>query len=612
MRKRFVVAMLAVTLMACGLHVQSVSGISPDILISQIKVGNSTTSRLVEIYNNSDSSVDISNWCLVYSSPSNATPYTKLGCFDASSDNVHIFIQPRSYALLASSQTGLLSDILLEAGLGTGTSGHVYLMNGDDNEVDRVGWGLAVNAEGGSPVALGSTKVIERRLDDVSGLLIDTDNNNDDFVISVMRQEYQYGALDEVIDVCLNQSGIQEEVPAGYLIDESGNCAPPPVDLCGNIDGMQSTVPAGYALDEYGDCVPDVCSNLDGIQAVLPEGKEFGQSGECIDIDVCPSLTGIQAELPEGYKYQADGQCVLDLLPIIITELLPNPYGTDAGNEFIELYNPGDTAIDLAFYRLEVGIGTVKQYAFPEGSSIGPKEYYVIYNGEMPFVLANAFGKVTLRSVDGQMIDDTPQYSDAKDDASWSLIDDVWQYTNRATPGGVNLSMLIEDDGVVEGISTLKPCAANQYRSLETGRCRLLSPATSVLAPCKDGQYRSEETNRCRSIASDAAALVPCDVGQERNPLTNRCRLIASSATVPAACKPGQERNLETNRCRNIVKMSDVNYPVEEIVASSGDSAGWWAIGGVGALAAGYGAWEWRSEILSASTKIRRFIRAKK
>jgi hypothetical protein len=44
------------------------------------------------------------------------------------------------------------------------------------------------------------------------------------------------------------------------------------------------------------------------------------------------------------------------LLPVVITEILPNAIGSDTGNEFIELYNPNDAeAVSLKGYILLVG-----------------------------------------------------------------------------------------------------------------------------------------------------------------------------------------------------------------------------------------------------------------
>lgn len=163
-------------------------------------------------------------------------------------------------------------------------------------------------------------------------------------------------------------------------------------------------------------------------------------------------------------------------------------------------------------------------------------------------------------------------------------------------------------------VSVLKPCAANQYRSLETNRCRLLTTATSSLVPCKSGQYRSTETNRCRSLgASSSSSLTPCKPGQFRNPETNRCKSAASVTSALKPCTVGQERNPETNRCRKIASTPPAaKFSVEPIKQSAEEFAGWWALGGIVAAAGTYGAWEWRREVAGAITKIRGVFRSGK
>jgi hypothetical protein len=54
-----------------------------------------------------------------------------------------------------------------------------------------------------------------------------------------------------------------------------------------------------------------------------------------------------------------------------------------------------------------------------------------------------------------------------------------------------------------------KPCAADQYRNPETNRCKKIG-TTNGLVPCKEGQERNPETNRCRKVtlaASDIASV---------------------------------------------------------------------------------------------------------
>lgn len=94
------------------------------------------------------------------------------------------------------------------------------------------------------------------------------------------------------VDLCLNISGEQTAVPAGYTRDSNGNCYPQTTtttpqpksdeDLCTNIGGTQTAIPAGYHRNSDGTCSPnsttttattttssstvDLCINIDGTQ----------------------------------------------------------------------------------------------------------------------------------------------------------------------------------------------------------------------------------------------------------------------------------------------------------------------------------------------------------
>lgn len=145
---------------------------------------------------------------------------------------------------------------------------------------------------------------------------------------------------------------------------------------------------------------------------------------------------------------------------------------------------------------------------------------------------------------------------------------------------------------------TVAPCPAGQVRNPETGRCRKVA-AVKVVAPCKEGYYRSEATGRCRSIASVAAkTLKPCPDGEFRNPATGRCKKIAAASDIAKECPEGFERNPATNRCRKIQSAAPpkADFAPEPVKQVPGAVWGWWVFGGVGLLAAGYGAWQWRWE----------------
>jgi len=265
-------------------------------------------------------------------------------------------------------------------------------------------------------------------------------------------------------------------------------------------------------------------------------------------------------------------------LPATITELLPNALGTDTGNEFIEIYNPSKQfSISLNGYKLAVGPVLEKVITLAE-YILKPGEYKIFTNAELGYSLLNTSSRVTLFMPNGDIASEVPMYSSPPDGESWALVDEVWQYSNQPTPGALNVGDLSNDDeDEAETLSSVtttpKPCAANQYRSTETNRCRLISSAaSSTPAACKVGQLRNLETGRCKAITS----------------------------TTTTTCKEGQERNPETNRCRNVKQLSTATYAVKGATTKQQGGMGWYmwaAVGGIVLLIVGYAVWEWRDEL---------------
>ena len=63
---------------------------------------------------------------------------------------------------------------------------------------------------------------------------------------------------------------------------------------------------------------------------------------------------------------------------LVINEVLPNPSGTDSGNEYVEFFNPGPALVDVSGWSLEDGIRV--RHVFPPGSVIAPGAYLVVYD----------------------------------------------------------------------------------------------------------------------------------------------------------------------------------------------------------------------------------------
>ncbi len=83
---------------------------------------------------------------------------------------------------------------------------------------------------------------------------------------------------------------------------------------------------------------------------------------------------------------------------IIISEFYPNPEGKDSGQEWIELYNPHPTAINIQDWELKIG----KSIIIKEKNIIPPQSYLLISKS---INLNNQGGSIILYNQDKETID---------------------------------------------------------------------------------------------------------------------------------------------------------------------------------------------------------------
>ena len=533
-------------------------GSSP--VISQLKTGENLglTKEYIAIYNNSDQAIDVTKWCINYYSASDLSK-TKLACLLPAADNIRIMLSSFSYMRFSSNEfkatiPGFIPDSLFNSAM-LATGGHIRLLDKNDKEVDKIGWGTAVSPE---------TTIIAPH---ITGYL------------SVRK----------------TISGTQ------FLQDINNNS----LDFS---DQLLTTIPVSGLYEEK--ILVDVCSNIDGIQTVVPDDY-FLSGGLCIQ-DICDNLPDLQAEVPTGYESTDGENCtekviILESSILQITELLPNVSGSDTGKEFIEIYNPNNHAVDLDGYKFELGPSYSKNYVLKQ-QILEPFGFITFSDELTKLVLPNSTSLLRLIAPGGDKVSETDPYDSPKDDESWALIDDVWQFTNRTTPDEANLPAVVVTTPVIAD-EELIPCPAGKFRNPETNRCKNIE-TDNGLTPCAEGQERNTTTNRCRSIAS-ADGLVPCKEGQERNPDTNRCRNILTNASASAPCDANQERNPDTNRCRKITTAGEVaSAKVTDIPANSKSSNNLLGIGLVVTAIASYAIYEWRAEIRKLFSK-KNFIKSK-
>lgn len=553
---------------------------SPDVVISHVIAGETgfSNAEFIALYNNSPADVVMNGYC-VWSNSSAANG--AIACIQAEA-NTNVYIKSHNYLTIASSTFSsnhlYTPDTVYQAANKITVGGDsVYLQDPTGNKVDRVTWGQGKLLTGGTLQRIGAS--------DGSGILLDTDSSDplSDFSVlttTVFPPNASYDVV-TIPDMCPNIEGVQQSLPSGMLQDESGNCQP---DSCLNIAGLQASVPAGYDADE---------------------------TGNCSLYDACPNISDVQSEVPSHMTLSTEGLCVWSVSPLMLTELYPNPVGSDTGNEFVEIYNPNDHHVGLDAFVIKVGPNGEKSYAFPEGATIGPKEYVAFSDADMKFTLVNTTSRVMLVGIDGEVYGDSGIYDSAGDGMAWARFDGTWVFTNQPTPGRENLGDEESLDEEIMSVASLAPCAAGKYRHPLTNRCRNIETDAAVLAACDADQYRNPDTGRCRKVT--LASVTPCKDGQYRSEETNRCRNI-TAATALKPCDDNQHRSEETGRCRamKVTAVPESAFAVQPIKEGATAFIGWWALGGIGILAVGYGAWEWRKEITTALSGATSFFSGKK
>lgn len=184
------------------------------------------------------------------------------------------------------------------------------------------------------------------------------------------------------------------------------------------------------------------------------------------------------------------------LLPIRINELLPNPAppATDDKDEFIELYNPNNEAVDLENYKLQSGNSFSYSHTF-ENESIGPLSYLVLYVDDSGLLLANSGGKARLINPSGQIVNETAAYEDADDGAAWmfdgSQQASRWAWTTTPTPNAPN---------------QLTTPALPEVKAVATTKKTPAAKTTAVKKPVKKAKTAAAKKPKATKKAGAAAA----------------------------------------------------------------------------------------------------------
>ncbi len=197
---------------------------------------------------------------------------------------------------------------------------------------------------------------------------------------------------------------------------------------------------------------------------------------------------------------------VSQLLPLQITELLPNPAppASDSTDEYVEIYNPNAEAVDLSGYKLQTGNSYSYSYTFTSGT-IGANSYEAFLVTETGTLLANTSGKVRLIDPNGQIISETESYEDAADGLAWALLSAGWLWSTTPTPSAANVLSL----AVVKAAATTSTTKPKVVKAVTKPKKAVKAATTKKAATSVKKPSGSDSTNSGQDIsaATEPASL---------------------------------------------------------------------------------------------------------
>lgn len=124
---------------------------------------------------------------------------------------------------------------------------------------------------------------------------------------------------------------------------------------------------------------------------------------------------------------------------VLVNEKEHNPAGTDAGNEWVELYNPTPRWVDVGGWVLESSHGEIEAHDLPAPLRLAPGAFQVITFPTQ--FLDNSGDSVKLVHPAGSIVDETDWHADiANDGRTWQRVPDasfLWEF-RAGTAGATN------------------------------------------------------------------------------------------------------------------------------------------------------------------------------
>ncbi len=433
------------------------SPISP-ILITEVQLDTSTSSHeeYIELYNTTNLDINLENYKL--------TKYTK-SKYCTGSDSTLVSSKYFSGTIKAHDffvithkdfSYSVWHDLTFSGKNYTiAKNSAITLYDKNDVILDRVGFGSANCFDGHPAQNPGKNESIERNKKD--GKYVDTDDNSADFHINKCPFPGNYLPTNLSTTLRINEiypnpcskkndsdCVFEEEFIELYNPDKislKGWQLTDSSTISGNIDSVDvSTSPFikltkekyKFTLNNSNDIIslmsPD-CSIVSQIH------YNKSQKGRSLNYN---KSSWYNANPTPGTKNEIDPRTIA-YPKLLLNEILPNPIGDENTDEFIELHNPNETAVNLKYWTLKDASKT-GIYTFAKDVFIAPKSYFAIYRKDFKFALNNSNETVSLIAPN-EKTTSTVSYKSAKENVSYNFAQNTnkWRWSKHLTPGYDNI-----------------------------------------------------------------------------------------------------------------------------------------------------------------------------
>jgi len=351
--------------------------VADHIVISEIKIGSAENSKdeFVELYNPTNGDISLDGYKIYKFTEKSIEPEDKILLAEVP---LGMNISAYGHFLVAHEESLVEADIhYVTSTVSLSTDNTVFLENMNAEVIDLVGFGKATSFELSVAENPTNTKSIERLPGGLEGNGIDSDNNGEDFIRTSPSPQNVSSPVVIVHSPPVAEFSVSSTVKVfeEVMFDAS---------LSLNADG-ESLI---YNWD-FGDGVTTSTDN------VLTEHSYSVPGTYIVNLIVADS---VESSLVQSHSIVIE-ESVTDEVPSVTEEIYINEVMSDPldGTEWIELFNPGNVAIDISGWKLLDNAGTVSL-----AGSVNPLGFFMVTSTSR---FNNSGDLVLLRNENDEMVD---------------------------------------------------------------------------------------------------------------------------------------------------------------------------------------------------------------